>query len=189
MKRSIIFSLALAVSAAVLADPYSSAMKRAKDVSGRVTQRENQAINNAAAPQQPQAPPAAQPANPAVLAMQQNIANIAADLMDLQKNPARKQTLVNNLNAAAQGKNPTKASVAKLADDLASAVAGKNLSQEQRTKLAQFARAAFNGSHVSPAQEKTVLAEAQKILQTAGIPAATATKITEDLKTIAAETR
>jgi len=180
------------MAAALAGDPMTIARQRARDVSTQAPARENQAINaNLGTPQPtPTAPPnaAAQP-NPALAATQLNISNIAKDLEALQADPLKKQPLINDLVAAAQGTNPSKTSVAKLTDDLASVLGGKNLTPEQRTKLAQLLRAFFNSSHVSPAQQRTLLDDLSKLFQSAGVSADDATKIVSDFKAIAAETK
>ena len=193
MKRLILLACASALAATTFAgDPMTIARQRAKDVSSQAPARENQAINaNLGTPQpQPAAPPntAPQP-NPALAAMQLNVANIAKDLEALQADPLKKQPLINDLGAAAQGTNPSKASVSKLTDDLASALGGKNLSPEQRTKIAQSLRAFFNSSHVSPAQQRTLLDDLSKLFPSAGVSADDTTKIVNDFKAIAAETK
>jgi hypothetical protein len=135
----------------------------------------------------PQAP-MPQP-NPALNATLQNIASLQADLAGLEGDPAKKQSLINNLSAAPQGSRPSKTSVSRLADDLATALAGKKVIPEHQKKLAQYLRAMLNSSHLSPAQQRTILADVPKILQSGGVPAEDAMKIANDLKAIALETK
>lgn len=193
MKRLFILACSSALAATTFAgDPMTIARQRAKDVSSQATARENQAINaNTATPQpQPAAPQYTTPQpNPALAATQLNISNIAKDLEALQADPLKKQPLINDLGVAAQGTSPSKASVSKLTDDLASVLGGKNLSKEQRTKLAQYLRAFFNSSHVAPAQQRTILDDLQKLFQSAGVSVDDATKVVNDFKAIAAETK
>jgi len=182
MKHLIILAGASALVLSAMADPYTITKQRAKSVSGQ-----------APAPQArpaPAAPSQSAPApNPALVAMQQNISSLANDLAVLQADPLKKQPLINDLSAAVQRTNPSKTTVARLADDLAKALAGKKLTQEQRMKFAQCLRAIFNSSHVSPAQQRTILEDAQKILQAAGVTADAATAVVADLKAVAAETK
>ncbi|MFO1487444.1 MAG: hypothetical protein U1F65_03105 [Verrucomicrobiota bacterium] len=175
------FGLALTVAAG---DPLAIARQRARDTSAAVSSGQAVPSRNQAAP----APAAPAAPNPAITAMQQNIASIATDLATLQSDPSKKQPLINDLNAAAQGTAPTKASLNKLAADLA-VLSGKTLSPDQRTKLAQYLRAFCNSSHLSPAQQRTILEELQKLLTAAGVSAEDAAKIAADFKTIAAETK
>lgn len=157
--------------------------QRARDTSQQVSG--NPPPARSAAPAQNSTP---QP-NPALAATQQNIASIASDLAALQTDPLKKQPLINNLNAAAQGTNPSKASVTKLVGDLGTAIAGKNLSSEQRTKLAQYLRAFFNSSRVAPVQQRTILEDLQKILSAAGVSTDDIARVVADFKAIAAEVK
>ena len=180
MKQFVTLICATSVVASALAgDPMVIARERAKETS--------QAVSSG----QPVPSRAAQPAplNPALMAMQLNISNLAADLATLQADPSKKQPLINDLNAAALGASPSKASLGKLAGDFATALTGKSLSAEQRTKLAQYLRAVSNSSHLSPAQQRTVLDDAQKILQAGGVSAADSAKVIAGFKAIAAETK
>lgn len=190
MKSKLVFVLALAQAASVLGDgdPYSLAIRQARGVSAKVEARQNETQNAMSAP--PQAvPPAQPPANPALEMTKMNISNIAKDLEMLQSDPSKKQPLINDLNAAPQGRSPSKESVAKITGDFAAGLAGKNFSLEQRTKLGQYLRAFFNSSHVSPAQQQTILADIKKILESGGVASESAGKITDDFKAIAAETK
>src|ERR1017187_413412 len=145
MKRRVILACASALAATALADPYTGAREQAKRAVSQTQARQAETQPAPAAPQ-PQPQTAAPQPNPALAATQLNISNIASDLAGLQADPLKKQPLVNDLNGAAQGASPSKASVSKLTDDLASVLGGKNLSQEQRTKLAQYLRAGFHSS-------------------------------------------
>lgn len=185
MKRLVIFSCASALACSAFAgDPMVMVRERAKDTSQAVSGGQPPPAR-AAAPAQPAAPAP----NPALIAMQQNVASLASDLAALQADALKKQPLINDLNAAAQGTSPSKASVTKLVGDLSSALSGKKLSSEQCTKLAQYLRAFFNSSRVSPAQQRTILEDLQKILSAAGISADDTAKIVADFKTIAAEVK
>ena len=171
------------VASALAGDPMVIARERAKETSQAVSS--GQPVPSRAA--QAAAQPA--PLNPALMAMQLNISNLAADLATLQADPSKKQPLINDLNAAALGASPSKASLGKLAGDFTTALTGKSLSAEQRTKLAQYLRAVSNSSHLSPAQQRTVLDDAQKILQAGGVSADDSAKVIADFKAIAAETK
>jgi len=142
-------------------------------------------------------PPAAQPArpnaapapDPVLNATLQNIAGIQLDLARLETNAAVKAQLIANLNAAPQGKKPSAGSISKFADDLATALAGRKVPSDQRKTLAQYCRAINNGSYLSPAQEEAIFDGAQKILQTAQVPAGDAAKIIADMKVIVRESK
>jgi hypothetical protein len=189
MKRFVILAGISVFAATTLADPYTSAKSQAKRAVSQTQARQAETMGAQPATTPPPQTAPAQP-SPALVAMQLNVSNIAADLESLQKDPLKKQPLINDLHAAAQGTSPSKGSVSKLTDDLAATLPGKTtLSPEQRTKLAQYLRAVFNASHVAPAQQRTILDDAQKILQTAGVSAEDATKVIYDFKAIAAETK
>ena len=184
MKQFVTLICATSVVASALAgDPMVIARERAKETSQAVSS--GQPVPSRAA--QAAAQPA--PLNPALMAMQLNISNLAADLATLQADPSKKQPLINDLNAAALGASPSKASLGRLAGDFTTALTGKSLSAEQRTKLAQYLRAVSNSSHLSPAQQRTVLDDAQKILQAGGVSADDSAKVIADFKAIAAETK
>ena len=186
MKQFVTLICATSVVASALAgDPMVIARERAKETSQAVSS--GQPVPSRAA--QPAAQPAPAPPNPALMAMQVNISNLAADLATLQADPSKKQPLINDLNAAALGASPSKASLGRLAGDFTTALTGKSLSAEQRTKLAQYLRAVSNSSHLSPAQQRTVLDDAQKILQAGGVSADDSAKVIADFKAIAAETK
>lgn len=182
MKQFVTLICATSVVASALAgDPMVIARERAKETS--------QAVSSGQPVPSRAAQPAPAPPNPALMAMQVNISNLAADLATLQADPSKKQPLINDLNAAALGASPSKASLGRLAGDFTTALTGKSLSAEQRTKLAQYLRAVSNSSHLSPAQQRTVLDDAQKILQAGGVSADDSAKVIADFKAIAAETK
>jgi hypothetical protein len=154
--------------------------------------RQNNARQGVTPQAQPQptpapAPPPAAP-NPALTATLQNITNLQRDLTDLQADPARKQPLINDLTAAAQGARPSDRALARLAADLATALQGKHLAPEQLKKLAQNAHAICNSSHLSEKQRQTIFEEVQKILRDGGAPADDVTKVVDGMKTIATAT-
>ena len=182
MKQFVTLICATSVVASALAgDPMVIARERAKETS--------QAVSSGQPVPSRAAQPAPAPPNPALMAMQVNISNLAADLATLQADPSKRQPLINDLNAAALGAIPSKASLGRLAGDFTTALTGKSLSAEQRTKLAQYLRAVSNSSHLSPAQQRTVLDDAQKILQAGGVSADDSAKVIADFKAIAAETK
>ncbi len=185
MKCFFLLACASALTSSALAgDPMVMVRERAKDTSQAVSGGQPPP-SRAAAP----APPAAPAPNPALIAMQQNVASLASDLAALQADALKKQPLINDLNAAAQGTSPSKASVTKLVGDLGTALSGKKLSSEQCTKLAQYLRAIFNSSHVTPAQQRTILEDLQKILTANGVAADDAAKVVADFKAVAAEVK
>ncbi len=186
VKRLLIFICASALTASAFADVYSTAIQRAKDVANQNNARQGITPPAPAAPQNTAPPP---PPDPVLTATLQNIASLQGDFTGLETDPARKQPLVNDLNAAALGTHPSKSSVSKLADDLAAGLAGKHLSSEQLKKLAQNLHAIANSSHLSQIQEQTIVDEVQKILQGAGVSPDDAAKIAKDVKAIATETK
>lgn len=186
MKRLVAFSCLVTLAGPALAgDPMAIARDRAKETSQAVSA--GQPAPSHAQPAQPNA--VSTPPSPALLALQQNVASLASDLAALQSDASKKQPLLNDLNAAAQGTSPSKTSVDKLVTDLSSALAGKKLPTESCAKLAQYLRAFFNSSHVAPAQQRTILEDLAKILSAGGVAAEDSTRIVADFKTIAAEVK
>ena len=177
-----------------LADPYSAAMRQARDVSAKVTRAEQG--NPPATSPQPAAPPQTRPQpDPALEATLRNIAGLRADLAALgnltgtnSANP-QKQLLLNDLTTAAQAAKPSPATVSRLADDLAAATAGKVKTDATHQKLAQDVHAIFNSSHLSPAQQQMIFDDVQKILRSGGASPDDATNVVNDIKKIATETR
>ncbi len=185
MKRFLVLSCLSALAGSAFAgDPMVMVRERAKETSQAVSAGQPPP-GRAAAPAQ-NIPP---PPNPALIAMQKNVASLAGDLAALQADPLKKQPLINDLNAAAQGISPSKASVEKLASDLGTALSGKKLSPEPCAKIAQYLRAFFNSSHVTPAQQRTILDDLQKLLSSAGVTADNAARVVADFKAIAAEVK
>ena len=194
MKTFIAFFCALCVADSVLADPYSAAIRQAKDVSAKVT-KADQGNPPSTAPS-PAAPPQANPQpDPVLEATLRNIASLHADFAALGKLAAtnstatQKQLLMNDLATAAQGAKPSPASISRLADDLVTATAGKVKADATQQKLAQYVHAIFNSSHLSPAQQQMIFDNVQKILQSGGASPDDATNVVNDIKTIATETK
>jgi len=178
----------------ILADPYSAAIQQAKRVSAQETAANQKLLENPPPAAPPQNNPNA-PANPALQAALQNIADLRNDFSAIG-NPAtgasltvQKQTLTNDLAIAAQGTKPTAASISKLADDLMTAISGKEKLRSPQPKLAQFTHAIFNSSHLTAAQQKMIFDGVQKILTDGGASPDEATKVVDDIKTIASETK
>jgi hypothetical protein len=184
MKTFTAFVCALFVAGSASAQGvYNMAKQQAKRVAG-----------NEAMPSAPQAPPqnvSPQP-DPALEATLRNVASLRADFETLGSSPtnaADAQPLVNDLTAAAQGRQPSPASISKLAKDLMAVIAGNNKLRAQPQKLAQYAHAVFNSSHLSPAQQQMVCDAVQKILQDGGAPPDDTANVINDFKTIATETQ
>ncbi len=140
---------------------------------------------------QPVAPQYAQPAppDPALQATLRNIANLRADLDNLDSNPTNTVPLRKDLVIAAQGTKPSPASVEKLSKTLAAAVAGNAKLRAQHQKLAQYAHALSNGAHLTATQQQVILDNVKKILSDGGVPAEDVTTVIGDFKTIATETK
>jgi hypothetical protein len=195
MKTFIAFFCALCVANSVFADPYSAAIKQAKNVSAKVTNAEQ---GNPPSPTSPPAVPtqtSPQP-DPVLEATLRNIANLRADfaalgiLADTNSTATQKQLLMNDLATAAQGTKPSPTSISKLADDLVTATAGKVKSGATQQKLAQDVHAIFNSSHLSPVQQQTIFNDVQKNLPDgAGASPEATTNVVNDIKTIATETK
>ncbi len=159
------------------------AKQQAKNVANNQSQQ--QGGNQPAAPQyNPQTP-----SDPALQATLRNIANLRADLDNLDSNPTNTVPLRKDLVIAAQGTKPSPASVEKLSQTLAAAVAGNTKLRTQHQKLAQYAHALSNGAHLTATQQQTILDNVRKILQDGGVPAENVTAVISDLKTIATETK
>jgi len=194
MKTFIAFYCALCVTGSVLADPYSAAMRQAKDVSAKVT-RADQGNQPSTAPSPAAPPQPGQQLDPVLAATLQNIASLRADFTALSKltptnsTQTQKQLLLNDLATAAQGTKPSPASISKLADDLVTATAGKAKADTAQQKLAQYVHAIFNSSYLSPAQQQMIFDNVQKILQSGGASPDDATNVVNDIKTIATETK
>ena len=61
--------------------------------------------------------------------------------------------------------------------------------QPQHQKLAQNIHAIFNSSHLSATQQQQIFDGVQKTLLNAGVSSEDTTKVIDDLKTIATETK
>jgi len=194
MKVFIVFSCALGLASSVLADPYSAAMRQAKDVSAKVT-KADQGNQPSTAPAPTAPPPNSPQLDPVLAATLRNIASLHADFAALGKlaptnSPATpKQLLLNDLATAAQGAKASPTSVSKLADDLVTATAAKVKADATQQKLAQDVHAIFNSSYLSPAQQQMIFDNVQKLLQSGGASPDDATNVVNDIKTIATETR
>ena len=185
----------LFVANGVLADVYSSAIQRAKNVTANAS---NTRQDNPPASTQPSPALPAQnnpPPDPVLEATRQNTAALRADFdalgdrADTNSAAAQKPSLMSNLTAAASGRKPSAASISKLADDLITTVAGNEKLRPQHQKLAQEVHAIFNSSHLSPAQQEKIFANVQTLLQNGGVPPDDAANVVNDIKTIATETK
>ncbi len=186
MKTFIAFVCTLFAASALLADPYSAALKQAGNVANS-ERKAQQAIDSSSQPT-PTPPPNNPRPDPVLEATLRNIAGLQADFETLDSNPTNKQPLIRDLTAAAQGTKPSPKSVAKLADDLTAAISGKEKLHAQHRTLAQNIHAIFNSSHLAPAQQQMVIDGVQKILEDGKVSADDTTKVIEDIKAIAAET-
>ena len=175
----------------VLADPYTAAIRQAKNVSARVSNQNRQLDEN------PQPAPAANnpAANPALQATLQNIQNLRTDFAAVtavtngSPTPDQRQSLTNDLASAAQGTKATADAVDKLADDLTAAMAGNGRMRPQEPKLAQYVHAIFNTAQLTPQQEQMIYADTQRMLVNGGVAREDATNLVSDIKAVADETR
>jgi hypothetical protein len=192
MRAFIAFSCACCVANCVLADPYSAAIRQAKDVSAKVTKADQASLQSTSPATPPQTSPQPDPVLEATL---RNIAGLRADFAALgnlagtNSLAIQNQLLMDDLAAAAQGAKPSPASISRLADDLATATAGKVKADVTEQKLAQDIHAIFNSSHLSPAQQQMIFDSVQKILLDGGTTPDEATHVADDIKQIATETK
>jgi hypothetical protein len=193
MKPFIALTCALFMANSILADPYSAAIRQAKNVSAQETAANRQLLDNP-----PPAPPQNnpnQPPDPALQATLQNIESLRNDFAAIGNAAAatsltvQKQTLTNDLAIAAQGAKPQPASISKLADDLITAIAGKEKLRTAQPKLAQYTHAIFNSAHLTAAQQQMIFGGVQKILTDGGASPDETTNVVNDIKTIASETK
>ncbi len=194
MKTFIAIFGGLCVGGSLLADPYSAAIRQAKDVSAKVT-KADQGNQPSPAPSSPASSQANPQTDPVLAATLRNVANLHADFSALGKlaptnsTATQKQLLLNDLATAAQGAKPSPASVSKLTDDLVTASAGKVKTDTTQQTLAQYVHAIFNSSYLSPAQQQMIFDNVQKTLQSGGASPEDATNVVNDIKTIATETK
>ena len=194
MKPFIAFTCAVFVANTLLADPYSAAIRQAKDVSARETAANQKLLDNPPPAAPPQNNPN-QPPNPVLQATLQNIESLRSDFAAIGNAATgasltvQKQSLTNDLAIAAQGAKPQPASVAKLADDLMTAIAGKEKLRTPQQKLAQYTHAIFNSSQLTAAQQQMIFDGVKKILTDGGASPEETTSVVNDIKTIASETK
>jgi hypothetical protein len=197
MKKPILALLAAVFVAASASAQYNIAEQQARRASQQ-NDAEQQRIANAAgsgqAGQPSQSAPGAPPADPMLQATMQNITSLQADLAAFvnadQPDPAQKNSLLNNMSQAAQGKKATSDSAKELAKDLQTALTGKkSLAAAQQKQLAAYIHAVFNGSHLTDTQSEKIFNAAQKVLTDAGVSSDDAINIVTDLKKVASETK
>jgi hypothetical protein len=173
---------------------YSVAIRQAKNAAANETAANQKLLDNPPPAAPPQNNPNPQP-DPALQATLQNIDSLRKDFTavggaaDAASLATRKQSLTNDLAAAAQGAKPQPASVSKLADDLATAFAGKEKLRAPQTKLAQYVHAVFNSSHLTTAQQQMIFDGVQKTLTDGGASPDETANVVSDIKTIASETK
>jgi hypothetical protein len=195
MKPFIVLACALLMANSLLADPYSAAIRQAKNVSAKETAANQQLLENPPPAVPPPQNNPNSPTDPALQATLQNIASLRNDFSAIGNAAAgasltvQKQTLTNDLAIAAQGVKPQSASISKLADDLMTAISGKQKLRAPQPKLAQFTHAIFNSAHLTPAQQQMFFTGVQKILTDGGASADETANVVNDLKTIASETK
>lgn len=194
MKPFIALTCALFMANSTLADPYSAAIRQAKNVSARETAANQQLLGNPTPAPPPQNNPNP-PTDPALQATLQNIESLRNDFAAIGgaapgiSPTVQKQTLTNDLAIAAQGTKPQSASISRLADDLTTAIAGKEKLRTPQPKLAQYTHAIFNSSHLTAAQQQMIFDGVKKILTDGGASPDEATNVVNDIKTIASETK
>jgi hypothetical protein len=194
MKPFIALTCFLFMANSILADPYSAAIRQAKNVSAKETAANQRLMDNP----QPAAPPQNNPnpaPDPALQATLLNIESLRTDFAAIGNADAassltvHKQSLTNDLAIAAQGAKPLPASISRLADDLITAIAGKEKLRAPQPKLAQYVHAIFNSAHLTAAQQQMIFSGVQKILTDGGASPDEATNVVNDIKTIASETK
>ena len=165
---------------------YNSAIQQAHNA---VNQTEA-ASQGHQAPMMPQQPQAQKPvtSDPVLAATMQNIASLHGDFDAMSGNFTPK-TFTNDLAAAAMAKKPSEDSVLKLARDLQSAMGGNDQLMAQHQKLAQDVHAIFYSSHLASAQQEMLENDVQKMLQGGGVASDKILAITNDMKTVADETK
>ena len=196
MKPIIAFTCAWFMAGGLLAQGvnYSVAIRQAKNAAANETAANQKLLDNPPPAAPPQNNPNPQP-DPALQATLQNIDSLRKDFTavggaaDAASLATQKQSLTNDLAAAAQGAKPQPASVSKLADDLATAFAGKEKLRAPQTKLAQYVHAVFNSSHLTTAQQQMIFDGVQKILNDGGASPDETANVVNDIKTIASETK
>jgi hypothetical protein len=194
MKPFIALTCVVFVANSLLADPYSSAIRQAKDVSARETAANRQLMDNPPPAAPPQTNPN-QPPNPVLQATLQNIESLRNDFAAIagaaaaDSRTVQRQTLTNDLAIAAQGTKPKSESISKLAEDLTTAIAGKEKLRAPQPKLAQYTHAIFNSSQLTAAQQQMIFDGVKKILTDGGASPEEATNVVNDIKTIASETK
>jgi hypothetical protein len=193
MKPFIALTCALFVANSIQADPYTAAIRQAKNVSANETAANQRLLDNPPPSAPPQNNPP--PANPVLQATLQNIESLRNDFAAIGNAATnlnlatQKLSLTNDLAIAAQGAKPLPASISKLADDLTTAIAGKEKLRAPQPKLAQFVHAIFNSSHLTAAQQQMIFDGVKKILTDGGASPDEAANVVNDIKTIASETK
>jgi hypothetical protein len=184
------FFIALGVLAALRAGAQSGSeaiMKaRAKAL---VKQNNNRYMTPPQAPAR--VPPPAAPQAPQMTAAQQAFFKFETDMAAIKTNAAvtaaQKQSLADDLAAAATGANrPSQASLSKLCDDLTAALPQKRLSPLQRAHLAQEITVIVGGGQFPATQQKAIIGDTHTILGAPGADA-NAAAVSQDLENIAAE--
>ena len=187
MKTRIFAFCSVLIAGSAFADPYMMARQQAVRAADQ-NNAEQARIQKAAAE------PAA-PMDPALQATLQNIGDLQGNFAayinsDGQPDPAQKNSLLNNLSQAAQGKKASSGSVKKLATELMPALSmRKKITVAQQKKLAVDVHALFNSSHLSAAQQKAMIDDVQKNLTDAGVGQSDVDGVVSDLKLIVDETK
>ena len=196
MKTLTAFFCLLFVANGVLADPYSAAIRQAKNVAANAS-NSRQDNDNPTPPAQPlPASPTQNNQPPARCSKPPGKTSPASALILTPLVTGRHQfgrrakaVIDEQSDGGGPGTKPTPASVARLADDLMTAMAGNEKLRPQHQKLAQDVHAIFNSSHLSPAQQHKIIADVQTLLQNGGVPPDDVTNVVNDIKAIATETK
>jgi hypothetical protein len=176
------------------------ARQRAKNLADQNNARQANQTTTPAAPATPAKPAPAPgsmvaPPTPAKPNQhQQNISKLRADVAKIHTEhkvtDQSKEEFSRDLLSVAQGSTkPSAASLSRLADALLAALAPASVSTAADEKLVQRLVVLVNSGGLTPTRTQEISDEVQAALQSAGVPAADASKIASDLQLVASDVR
>ena len=123
-----------------------------------------------------------------------SIKKLQADVADIKSGSlvtqAQIDALANDLNSMAWGvPKLSRDSVNELSEALTTAIARGNISSTDKAKLMQDVGAVMNSAHMSNAKLNQAMVNAQKIMNTSGIPQGDAQQVAQDLQAIVTEVK